>query len=246
MTLTSLQKHDRADIVDSRNNHRDYSGGRNIKKYDNHTARTIQQTRGTLFKNVESATAFCKRRGNPYVELEHWLHQVMQLPDGDLHHCHTDIAVMQRDMVRSLATLPAGAGSISDFSHQIETAIEPAWVFPTPGFDDNRVRGAWLVTAVVKAPKLRRILLGISPAFKNIPLEGWTKHCPHGSTVRRNLRTCLTTELIFQTRRMRWALVTIVPLGCMAGVRRFVAWNLETRLKTCLAVVFLPTTAASI
>ncbi len=26
------------------------------------------------YKSVESATVFCKMRGNPYVELVHWLH----------------------------------------------------------------------------------------------------------------------------------------------------------------------------
>jgi hypothetical protein len=34
---------------------------------------------------IESATVFCKMRGNPYVELVHWLHQILQLPDSDLH-----------------------------------------------------------------------------------------------------------------------------------------------------------------
>ncbi len=37
-----------------------------------------------LFTSLESATAFCKLRGNPYVELAHWLHQLMQSPDGYL------------------------------------------------------------------------------------------------------------------------------------------------------------------
>jgi type VI secretion system protein VasG len=31
------------------------------------------------YKSVESATVFCKMRGNPYVELVHWLHMVLQL-----------------------------------------------------------------------------------------------------------------------------------------------------------------------
>ena len=31
------------------------------------------------YKAIESATVFCKLRGNPYVELVHWLHQILQL-----------------------------------------------------------------------------------------------------------------------------------------------------------------------
>jgi type VI secretion system protein VasG len=37
----------------------------------------------TLFKAVESATAFCKLRSNPYVELVHWLNQLHQLASID-------------------------------------------------------------------------------------------------------------------------------------------------------------------
>ncbi|EDT7383626.1 TPA: Clp protease ClpB [Salmonella enterica] len=31
---------------------------------------------GPLFRSLESATAFCKLRSNPWVELTHWLHQL--------------------------------------------------------------------------------------------------------------------------------------------------------------------------
>ena len=37
------------------------------------------------YKAIESATVFCKLRGNPYVELVHWIHQILQLQDSDLH-----------------------------------------------------------------------------------------------------------------------------------------------------------------
>ncbi|EHK8702147.1 Clp protease ClpB [Salmonella enterica subsp. enterica serovar Oranienburg] len=33
---------------------------------------------GPLFRSLESATAFCKLRSNPWVELTHWLHQLTQ------------------------------------------------------------------------------------------------------------------------------------------------------------------------
>ena len=37
------------------------------------------------YKAIEAATVFCKMRGNPYVELVHWIHQILQLQDSDLH-----------------------------------------------------------------------------------------------------------------------------------------------------------------
>ncbi|MEA3120607.1 MAG: type secretion system protein VasG, partial [Paraburkholderia sp.] len=130
----------------------------------------------TLFRSVESATAFCKLRGNPYVELVHWLHQLLQVPDSDLHrvvrHCGIDRAALDRDIARALTALPAGATSINDFSHHVESAIERAWVFATLRFKDRRVRGAWLIAALLTTPDLRRVLLSVSPAFGRIPLDG--------------------------------------------------------------------------
>jgi type VI secretion system protein VasG len=129
----------------------------------------------TLYRSIESATAFCKLRGNPYVELVHWLHQLLQLSDCDLHrivrHCGIDREALDRDMARALAALPAGASSLSDFSHHVETAIERAWVLATLSFGDTRIRGAWLVDALVRTPELRRVLLSISPAFGNLPVD---------------------------------------------------------------------------
>ena len=37
------------------------------------------------YKAIEGATVFCKLRGNPYVELQHWLYQILNAPDSDLH-----------------------------------------------------------------------------------------------------------------------------------------------------------------
>jgi len=130
----------------------------------------------TLFKAIESATAFCKLRGNPYVELVHWLNQLHQLPDGDwqriLRHFQIDAAALDRDLATALATLPAGATSINDFSHHIEMAIERAWVMATLVAGDNHIRVAWLLLALLETPDLRRVLLSVSSAFAKIPLEG--------------------------------------------------------------------------
>jgi len=135
-----------------------------------------------LYRSIESATQFCKLRGNPYVELVHWLHQLLQQPDSDLHRivrrAGIDRDALDRDFARALAALPAGASSISDFSWHVETAIERAWVLATLSHGDHRVRGAWLVAALVSTPELRRVLLSISPAFGKIPVDGLDDELP--------------------------------------------------------------------
>ena len=69
------------------------------------------------YKALESATVFCKLRGNPYVEMVHWFHQILQRPDGsDLHsitrHLELDSGRLAQDFIEALDRLPRGASSI--------------------------------------------------------------------------------------------------------------------------------------
>jgi type VI secretion system protein VasG len=126
-----------------------------------------------LFRAIESATAFAKLRGNPYVEMVHWLHQLWQVPGNDFHriasHYGLDAAQVERDLTIALAQLPNGASGINDFSHQIELAIERAWVLASLTMGEQSIRGAWLLGALLQTPELRRLLLGISSSFQKIP-----------------------------------------------------------------------------
>ncbi|MBO9648225.1 MAG: type VI secretion system ATPase TssH [Variovorax sp.] len=129
----------------------------------------------TLFRAIESATAFAKLRGNPYVELTHWLHQLWQLNDSDLHricrHYQIEPQGIERDLASALAGLPSGATSLSDFSHHIGATVERAWIVASLEFDDHRIRGAWLLISLLQTPELRSVLLGISAAFHKIPVD---------------------------------------------------------------------------
>lgn len=129
----------------------------------------------TLHRSVEAATQFSRLQGHPDVELVHWLHQLMQLPDSDLHAIvrHAGIAqeTLERDMERSLAALPAGVNWFGDYSWNIELAIERAWVMATLVWGEQRIRGAWLIAALVRTPALRPALLAISSSFEKIPVE---------------------------------------------------------------------------
>ena len=82
------------------------------------------------YRAIESATLFCKMRGNPYVELTHWIHQLLQQSDTDLHrilkHYAVDAAPLARDLTAALDRLPRGASSVSDLAVQVEESVEPA------------------------------------------------------------------------------------------------------------------------
>ncbi|GKS84344.1 type VI secretion system ATPase TssH [Acidovorax sp. SUPP1855] len=119
-----------------------------------------------LFKSLESATVFCKLRGNPYVELVHWLHQLLQETDSDLvrvfRHFEIDVEKLAADVLQSLDRLPRGATSISDFSAQIETAIERGWVYATLMFGESQIRSAYWLSGMVRTRALANELRAIS------------------------------------------------------------------------------------
>ena len=127
------------------------------------------------YQGIESATTFCRMRGNPYVELVHWLHQLLQQPDSDLHrvirHFELEPGRLAQDMTRALDALPRGATSVSDLSSHVEDAVERGWVWGTLRFDENRVRTGHLLVALLKTPGLRNALPGISGQFGKIRVD---------------------------------------------------------------------------
>ncbi|WP_322029017.1 type VI secretion system ATPase TssH [Paraburkholderia sp. J76] len=127
------------------------------------------------FGAMESATTFCRLRGNPYVELAHWLHQLLQLPDSDLHrvirHARIEPAALARDLTGALDRLPRGASSVSDISSQLEEAVERGWVYASLLFDARKVRSAHVLVGVLQTPALRNVLRGISREFDRVRLD---------------------------------------------------------------------------
>ena len=129
----------------------------------------------TPLKAVETATGFCKLRGNPYVELVHWLHTLNQERSGDVAAINArfgvDEAVLARDLVAALDALPRGATSISDFAAHVEEAVEKGWLYASLMFGAGRVRGGHLLYAMLKTPNLRNVLQGVSREYRKIDVD---------------------------------------------------------------------------
>jgi len=127
------------------------------------------------YKSIESATTLCKMRGNAYVELVHWLNQILNQQDSDLHriarHYGLDGSRLAADLTATLDKLPRGATAISDFSPHIEETIERAWTYASLLFGDSRIRSGHLAIALTKAPSLKNVFVGISKEFGKIKAE---------------------------------------------------------------------------
>src|SRR5580692_1823091 len=129
----------------------------------------------TGYRAIESATVFCKMRGNPYVELVHWIHQVLQLQDSDLHRIirqfNLEPSRLAADITDALDRLPRGSTTISDLSAHVEEAVERGWIFATLMFGEAQVRTGYLLLGIVDTRGLRNVLASISKEFEKIKAE---------------------------------------------------------------------------
>ncbi|MGI9335242.1 MAG: AAA family ATPase, partial [Gammaproteobacteria bacterium] len=130
------------------------------------------------YKAIESATVFCKMRGNPYVELVHWIHQILQVQDSDLHRIikqfDIDPARLAADITEALDRLPRGSTTLSDLSSHVEEAVERGWVYGTLMFGESQVRTGYLMVGILRTDGLRHALDNISEQFKKLSYERLT------------------------------------------------------------------------
>jgi type VI secretion system protein VasG len=124
------------------------------------------------YKAIESATVFCKLRGNPYVELVHWVQQILQLQDSDLHriakHYELNPSKLAADITASLDRLPRGATSISDLSAHLDQAVEQGWMYASLKYNEMSIRSGHLLVGILKDKSLRNILMGVSREFEKV------------------------------------------------------------------------------
>lgn len=127
------------------------------------------------YKAIESATVFCKLRGNPYVELGHWVHQLLNLQDSDVHriarHFNLDASLLATDLTHYLDQLPRGATSITDFSPHLEQSVERSWIYATLLFSESTVRSGHLIYGILNTEGLKNVLLGFSPQWSKVKVD---------------------------------------------------------------------------
>ncbi|MER9713111.1 type VI secretion system ATPase TssH [Mesorhizobium sp. M0174] len=123
----------------------------------------------------KAAADSAKLRGNPYVELVHFIEQLVLSDRSDVQMMIADAGLdasrLTADMTRAVDKLPYGATSIEEFSDHIFHAIQEAWNLATLEFGVEEVRSAHVLLACLKTPVLEGLLSKISGEFDKIDAD---------------------------------------------------------------------------
>ena len=126
----------------------------------------------TCLKAFSEAAGAAKTRGNPYVELAHFIDALSRTERTDFdilcQSAGVDGARLEGDIQRALDRLPHGASAVEEFSDHIFHAIREGWTYGKVDHDDDQVRSAWVLIAAMKTPVLEGLLLKISLEFEKI------------------------------------------------------------------------------
>lgn len=125
-------------------------------------------------KAVELAMKSAKLRGNPHVELVHWIEQLALTDNGDIQkisrHFELDLSRLTAHLTRAIDELPRGASSINDLSEHIFEAIHEGLVVSL-GMKAASVRSGHVLLAALADRDLRPFLNYMSPEFAKIRVQ---------------------------------------------------------------------------
>ncbi|RAZ92504.1 type VI secretion system ATPase TssH [Mesorhizobium hawassense] len=136
----------------------------------------VAKLNATGVRAFKAAADTAKLRGNPYVELVHFIQQLVLSERSDVQmivaDAGIDVSRMTADMTRAIDKLPYGATSVEEFSDHIFHAIQEGWNLATLEFGVEEVRSSHILLACLKTPVLEGLVSKISAEFDKIDADG--------------------------------------------------------------------------
>ncbi|MDX8442171.1 type VI secretion system ATPase TssH [Mesorhizobium australafricanum] len=136
----------------------------------------VAKLNATGVRAFKAAADTAKLRGNPYVELAHFIQQLVLSERSDVQmivaDAGLDVSRLTGDMTRAIDKLPYGATSVEEFSDHIFHAIQEGWNLATLEFGVEEVRSAHILLACLKTPALEGLVSKISAEFDKIDADG--------------------------------------------------------------------------
>ncbi|MDX8436840.1 MULTISPECIES: ATP-dependent Clp protease ATP-binding subunit [Mesorhizobium] len=136
----------------------------------------VAKLNATGVRAFKAAADTAKLRGNPYVELVHFIQQLVLSERSDVQMMVADAGLdasrLTADMTRAIDKLPYGATSVEEFSDHIFHAIQEGWNLATLEFGVEEVRSSHILLACLKTPVLEGLVSKISAEFDRIDADG--------------------------------------------------------------------------
>ena len=116
-----------------------------------------------------------KDRGNPYVELVHFITALADTERSDvqllLQSAGVDDHRFVGDTLRALDALPTGAGSVEEFSDHIFRAIQEGLNFGQLHYGDDTIRSGYILLGSLQSGTLEALLYKISLEFDKLDAD---------------------------------------------------------------------------
>jgi type VI secretion system protein VasG len=121
---------------------------------------------------LEGAAGLCLSRTNYNVEIEHWLVKLLEQPGNDvcllLKHFEIDQARVLADLTKAIDKLKTGNARPPLLSPEVCDLIKEGWLTASVDHTEPKVRGAWLLLALLSNESLSRRAVGASDEFRRI------------------------------------------------------------------------------
>ena len=123
-------------------------------------------------RSLEGAAGLCLSRSNYNVEIEHWLIKLLEQPGNDicllLKHFEIDQGNLLADLTKAVDRFKTGNARPPLLSPEVCDLIKEAWLLSSVDHNESRIRGAWLLLALLSSEGLSQRAVLASDEFRRI------------------------------------------------------------------------------
>lgn len=135
----------------------------------------ITRLNDTTRRTLEAAAGLCLSRTNYNVEIEHWLHKLLETPNTDfdpiLRQFEVDPARLLRDLTKSIDRFKTGNSRSPALSPNVVDLAREAYMLAAVEYGASRARSGHVLCALLCDEALARLAREISDEFRKIPGE---------------------------------------------------------------------------
>lgn len=142
----------------------------------------IQKLNLSCQYTLESAIGMCLSYTHYNVEIEHWLRKLIEKNDSDLAmifmEYHIDTTQLIDDLTCHLKNFTTGNTRLPRLSQQLIDLMHEALLLATLEYNNNEIRSAYLLHALLKNNDSTCLAIDISAQFKKIPVDTLKENIP--------------------------------------------------------------------